>query len=213
MDKKAVYLLSFGILIISVLLIFLIYHKKGSEVQEGQLVQTALESPDDVKGVFKNIYIAKKEEIDEAEEHDTEDVEEEAQEAEETNEEAVEEVVQEGIIKMEEPSYKHKKPIVAFTHLTHIEKYQIKCGECHHDDAGAPLNDITLESDVEKCFVCHNKPGEKPKGKDAPKLTSAEKLAYHAEAFHQNCIGCHKKFNKETGKKTAPISCSKCHAK
>ncbi|MBW1650346.1 MAG: cytochrome c3 family protein [Deltaproteobacteria bacterium] len=218
MDKKAAYLLSSGVVIIFVLLISLIYHNKGSESQENQFVQVELESPEDVKGVFKNIYIVKKEEKHEAEEYDMEDVEEDAHDkAEEAHEDAqegaVEEVVQEGIIKMEEPSYKHKKPIVAFTHLTHIEKYQIKCGDCHHDDAGAPLQDITLESAVDKCFACHDKPGEKPKGKDAPKLTPEEELAYHAEALHQNCIECHKKSNKETGKKTAPTSCSKCHAK
>jgi hypothetical protein len=216
MDKKAAYLLSAGVVIILFLFISLISHHKGSETQENRLVKTELESPEEVKGVFKNIYTAKKEDEHEAEEtHESEDIEEETIEAEETHEgEApVEEETQEGIIKMEESSYKHKKPIVVFTHLTHIEKYQIACGSCHHDDTGAPLDNITLEAEVDKCFACHNKPGVKPKGKDAPKLTPAEELEYHAEALHQNCIKCHKESNKKTGTKAAPTSCSKCHAK
>ncbi len=217
MDKKAAYLLSAGVVIIFLLFISLISHHKGSESQENRLVKTELESPEEVKGVFKNIYTAKKAEEHDADEHEAEDIEEETIETAEASEGAgeapIEEETQEGIIKMEDPSYKHKKPIVAFTHSTHIEKYQITCGSCHHDDTGAPLDNITLESAVDKCVACHNKPGEKPKGKDAPKLTPAEEIAYHAEALHQNCIKCHKESNKKTGQKTAPTSCNKCHAK
>jgi len=151
------------------------------------------------------------------EDHEIEEIEEYDMEIEEVEENIQEEVVEtalkEGIIKMEEHSYKHKKPIVIFTHIAHIEKYGLECGSCHHDEAGAPLNNITLEDSVARCIDCHDKHGQKPKGKNAPKLTESEALSYHAEALHKNCIDCHKKFNNETGKKTAPTSCSKCHAK
>src|SRR4030042_523140 len=57
----------------------------------------------------------------------------------------------------------------------------------------------------------YEKPGEKPKGKDAPKLTKQQELEYHAEAIHENCRGCHKNFNKKTNSKAAPETCAKCH--
>jgi len=125
------------------------------------------------------------------------------------------------VIKMENPAYqKHKKGIVEFSHKKHAEDYAAAhpdlykngCGECHHDDQGKPL---TLKADdpVQGCIECHKKPSERPKGKDAPKLSKKEKLEYHAEALHYNCKGCHKSFNKKTGTKKAPTTCTKCHPK
>ena len=117
------------------------------------------------------------------------------------------------VIKMEESSYKkHKKGIVEFNHKKHATEYKTSCGECHHDDKGKPLT-LKEGDNVKKCIECHNKPGEKPKGKDAPKLSKKEELQYHAEALHDNCKGCHKKYNKENKTKAAPTTCSKCHPK
>ena len=113
------------------------------------------------------------------------------------------------VIKMEEPSYKHKKGIVEFSHKNHSTDYKLACGECHHDDKNKPL-ELKEGDDVKKCIECHNKPGEKPKGK---KLSDAEELKYHAEALHENCKGCHKKYDKEHDTKDAPTTCSKCHPK
>lgn len=116
-------------------------------------------------------------------------------------------------IKMENPAYKHKKGIVEFTHHKHIAEHKISCGDCHHDDKGKPLASLKDGDDVKGCFECHNKPGEKPKGKDAPKLSKKEALQYHAEALHENCKGCHKDYNKKNKTKAAPTTCSKCHPK
>ena len=33
---------------------------------------------------------------------------------------------------------KHTKGLVTFSHKAHCEKYGVACGECHHDDKGAP---------------------------------------------------------------------------
>lgn len=117
------------------------------------------------------------------------------------------------VIKMESKGYDaRKKGTVEFTHKKHATDYKITCGECHHDKDGKPLQ--LKEGDaVQTCIECHKKPGEKPKGKDAPKLTQKEELQYHAEAMHQNCIGCHKEVNKKSGKKDAPETCAKCHPK
>jgi cytochrome c553 len=117
------------------------------------------------------------------------------------------------VIKMENKIYdKHTKGIVEFTHKKHVADYKGTCGECHHDANGKPL-DLKEGDPVQGCAECHKKPGLAPKGKDAPKLTPKQKLEYHAEAIHENCIGCHKESNKKTGTKNAPTSCAKCHPK
>ena len=126
------------------------------------------------------------------------------------------------IIKMDNAKYeKHTKGVVEFDHKKHGEVYAKEfadlykkgCGECHHDENNKPLTDITCDTKVQSCIECHKKPGERPKGKDAPKLSKKEKLEYHAEALHENCKGCHKKFNKKYKPKKAPTTCAKCHPK
>jgi hypothetical protein len=119
-----------------------------------------------------------------------------------------------GVFRMESKEYEgHTKNIVLFSHTRHIEAYGFQCAECHHDENGKPIEHLTMSDNVKKCIACHKIPGERPKGRDAPKLSKQERLAYHAEAIHYNCRGCHKKFNREKDTKTAPVSCSKCHRK
>ncbi len=119
------------------------------------------------------------------------------------------------VIRMENPTYKHKKAIMEFTHKKHNEEYKISCGECHHDKDNKPL-DLKLGDDVQGCIECHKKPG-KAKAKKGEKLTKEQKREHHADAIHDSCIGCHKKFNmKKTGKKTngpTPTKCKECHPK
>ena len=131
------------------------------------------------------------------------------------------------MIKMENKAYsKHKKNIITFSHKKHSEDYAKKspeffksgCGECHHDDSNKPLSKLKAGDPVLSCIECHKKPGERPKGKGAPKLKKKERLAYHAEALHYNCKGCHKKYNKKNKLKSkdkgaTPTTCKKCHAK
>lgn len=117
------------------------------------------------------------------------------------------------VIKMSEPSYKeHEKGIVEFSHKKHVTDYKATCGDCHHDDKGKPLA-LKEGDNVQKCIECHKKPGEKPKGKDAPKLSKKQELEYHAEALHDNCRECHKDHNKKNKTKAAPVTCTKCHPK
>ena len=118
------------------------------------------------------------------------------------------------VIKMENKIYpKHEKGIIEFSHKKHVAEYKATCGECHHDKDGKPLANLKDGDDVQSCAECHKKPGEKPKGKDAPKLTDKEVLEYHAEALHKNCIGCHKEANKKNNNQNAPATCVKCHPK
>jgi cytochrome c553 len=118
------------------------------------------------------------------------------------------------VVKMENKAYKkHTKGIIMFSHKKHINDYKAGCGECHHDKNNKPLDNLKEGDNVQQCIECHKKPGERPKGKDAPKLSKKERLDYHAEALHYNCKDCHKEFNKKTKTKKAPTTCTKCHPK
>ncbi len=126
------------------------------------------------------------------------------------------------VIKLEDPAYKeHKKGVVEFSHGKHQKEYakaypdlyKNGCGDCHHDKDNKPLSNLKEGDDVQKCIECHKIAAEAPKGKKAKKkLSKKEKIKdYHAEALHENCKGCHKKFNKKYKPKKAPTTCAKCH--
>jgi hypothetical protein len=129
------------------------------------------------------------------------------------------------IIKLEDPAYKeHKKGVVDFGHGKHQKEYAEKypefykngCGECHHDKDNKPLSNLKEGDDVQKCIECHKIAAEAPKGKKAKKkLSKKEKIKdYHAEALHENCRGCHRKYNKKyKPAKKAPTTCTTCHPK
>ena len=129
------------------------------------------------------------------------------------------------IIKLEDPAYEeHIKGVVDFSHGKHQKEYAEKypefyengCGECHHDKDNKPLSSLKEGDDVQKCIECHKIAAEAPKGKKAKKkLSKKEKIKdYHAEALHENCRGCHRKYNKKyKPAKKAPTTCTKCHPK
>jgi hypothetical protein len=135
------------------------------------------------------------------------------------------------VIKMEDPAYKeHTKGIVEFHHKKHEAEYAKKypdlykngCGECHHDKNNKPLTNLKEGDDVQRCIECHKKPGEVPKDLKKKwrkeKIKRAEKkkleLEYQAEALHDNCKGCHRKYNKKyKPSNKAPTTCTKCHPK
>ena len=108
--------------------------------------------------------------------------------------------------------YDHEESIVTFTHQKHSVDYKITCGECHHDDQGKPLADLKEGDEVKSFYECHNKPGEL-KGKKAKGLSKEEKRAYHANAVHENCQGCHRTYNRANKTKAAPTTCTGCHPK
>lgn len=126
------------------------------------------------------------------------------------------------VLKIDKTGYKEiTKGEIEFHHKKHAEEYAKQyadlyadgCGVCHHDDKGKPIKGLKEDSKVQKCIECHKKPGEAPKGKDAPKLTKEQKREYHAEALHDNCEGCHRDFNKKYKPKKAPVTCNDCHPK
>jgi len=114
-------------------------------------------------------------------------------------------------IRMENKAYaEHTKGIVMFSHEKHITDYKINCGDCHHDKDNKPLEELTREDPVQSCIECHTI-AEKPKS--TSQMTPSEKLRYHPEAIHKNCIDCHRTYNKDNETKSAPTTCVKCHPK
>ncbi|WP_456325731.1 cytochrome c3 family protein [Desulfonauticus submarinus] len=90
---------------------------------------------------------------------------------------------------------KVRKGPVKFSHASHAS---VDCKECHHTWDG--------KGKIKKCTDsgCHDIVN--PKGKEK------RSIKYYYQAFHKNCIGCHKA-EKKAGKKTGPTACNKCHAK
>jgi cytochrome c553 len=120
------------------------------------------------------------------------------------------------VITMNTKEYaKHTKGNVVFPHKKHVTEYGAKCGDCHHDDKGKPL-DLKEGDSAKRCVECHTETGKKPKGE---RLSKAEKIKkYQKEAMHANCVGCHKDYNKKNklrknDPKAAPTSCNDCHKK
>ncbi|MBL0731279.1 MAG: cytochrome c3 family protein [Desulfosarcina sp.] len=122
------------------------------------------------------------------------------------------------VIRMDNKAYaKHKKGIVDFTHKKHVEEYKVGCAECHHDENGKPLENLKAGDEVQPCMECHKK-ASYIKGKEAKGLSKEKQREYHANAIHDNCKACHKKFNKKKGLKSkdkgaAPTTCKACHPK
>lgn len=118
------------------------------------------------------------------------------------------------VIAMNEPAYaKHTKGIVQFTHKKHYTEYKAACGDCHHNENAEPLTSLKEGDAVQKCIECHPKASKAPAPKKGEKMSDSEKMEYHAEALHANCIDCHKDHNKKNNTKAAPTSCATCHPK
>ncbi len=115
----------------------------------------------------------------------------------------------------------HKKPLVEFPHKQHIDKYGLKCQECHHIYKDG--KNVWKEGDpVRKCDECHNEPTKKLRkikkltpepGYDLLKDKRGHVLLWRNlySAVHTNCLGCHRQYKKEHPESKPPISCSKCH--
>ena len=94
---------------------------------------------------------------------------------------------------------KHRSSVV-FPHGLHRDG-ELYCTECHHDyrHGRNVLDEGTLTPknwEKIRCASCH---GEKSKNE------------YNLrDAFHLNCMGCHRKTEK-TGKKTGPRLWGECH--
>ncbi len=91
---------------------------------------------------------------------------------------------------------KSQRSPVKFSHATHSE--ELECTECHHiyEYSGGERENVWA-GEEQKCSDCH-------------KLMTEDKKLDLRTAFHENCMGCHRKMTKEGGK-TGPVTCGECH--
>ncbi|MDO9527981.1 MAG: cytochrome c3 family protein [Syntrophales bacterium] len=70
-----------------------------------------------------------------------------------------------------------------FDHKTHSTDYEIGCTDCHHnyEEGGGEM--------PPPCIECHYKDAD---------------VSPRPEAFHSQCIDCHKK-------QSGPVKCGECH--
>lgn len=98
----------------------------------------------------------------------------------------------------------HTRPVVQFSHTVHLDDYAIECSQCHHVYQGG--ENVWQDDDpVKKCQECHNDPTTKNE------LRLPAKTLNLKWAFHRNCIGCHREYNKENNVEAAPVKCQNCH--
>jgi len=113
------------------------------------------------------------------------------------------------------PSVDEKWGQVKFTHQQHLAYSD--CTYCHHTNKGLTLESFKAgkSEKIPFCYDCHvRKEGDPktPKGSDGTELWSKE-------AYHVNCIDCHKgeitKVPKDGGKilkkGEGPTKCAACH--
>lgn len=103
---------------------------------------------------------------------------------------------------------------VSFNHAAHI-KTVFDCAVCHHHTTGALVNDPNCirchkTSNPTKTVACRNCHKKDPFSSEAMKEKAENPNRYHNDtpglkgAYHQSCLGCHKKMNGPTG-------CQDCH--
>jgi hypothetical protein len=98
------------------------------------------------------------------------------------------------------------KTVVPFQHKKHVEVDKIACTECHHKFVDG--KNVWKEGDpVESCETCHTNGAIK----DEMKLPPDQQKLNLKLAFHNNCVGCHKKLKKENPQSKAPVACTGCH--
>jgi len=94
---------------------------------------------------------------------------------------------------------KKERSPVHFAHNRHIES-GLSCKDCHHvyENGKNVLDESKLEEGNQgvRCSACH---------------LSKTRIDLQ-QAFHNQCMGCHKQFLKEK-KKTGPRFCGECHLK
>lgn len=80
--------------------------------------------------------------------------------------------------------FQNKAGKVLFTHFVHVGDYTSDCLDCHHN-----IDD----DETYNCSECHEETGD-------------EDLLSRADAFHDQCRGCHEDLG------AGPIECNSCHA-
>ena len=103
--------------------------------------------------------------------------------------------------------YKTNAGKVLFDHKTHLADrgYGLACLDCHHH----PMDED--ETTTISCGACHTKPDQQEMAAATcnechdPEDYDLGDMMVRADAFHDQCIACHKEFG------AGPVECSACH--
>ena len=106
-------------------------------------------------------------------------------------------------------AYQTKAGKVIFDHKTHLSEngYGLNCADCHHHPGEGEAETESHGS----CGACHAKPEEAERISEScnachdPEDYDLGEMTARADAFHAQCIECHKDF--EAG----PVECAACH--
>ncbi len=101
---------------------------------------------------------------------------------------------------------------VKFTHLKHVEEYGAVCGDCHHDSDAEPIASFDPDATY-ACGECHDEEGLIRGPIAENEVSESDRIAYRANALHQQCIGCHRQYNELNNVVRIPESCITCHAR
>lgn len=101
---------------------------------------------------------------------------------------------------------------VVFAHGNHVKEYKVECGQCHHDDSGDPLTDLTPGDETNACIDCHYEENLL-RGSSLEGVSREERLEHYPNAMHDMCISCHQVYNNQNHTMGAPEACRGCHAK
>ena len=120
-----------------------------------------------------------------------------------------------GVIQLKPPeSVEAKRPFVEFNHPRHFGD---TCQTCHHQ---WEFDEPVLSCQTEGCHDGVVAPTKAEKGEDAEEL----KITYFKNAYHKQCITCHKELKQKNRKlelsgrvlkenlpNTGPTGCKECH--
>jgi hypothetical protein len=106
-------------------------------------------------------------------------------------------------------AFQTKAGKVMFDHKTHLSTtgYGLNCVECHHHPGDSEADTETLGS----CGACHAKTGDTQKVAQTcnechdPEDYDLSEVVAQTDAFHTQCITCHKEFG------AGPVECGACH--
>ena len=93
-----------------------------------------------------------------------------------------------------------KRGVVQFDHAIHVSVTP-KCSTCHHTQ-----DDLTAETgEAQACRSCHFKPEDES-------IPGCNDASTPKNAYHKQCIDCHKAIKMEDESIVAPTSCKACHS-
>lgn len=119
---------------------------------------------------------------------------------------------------VESPEYTAARKPVAMGNALHYRHWgsenipkdkglDTNCGACHHEYDKAEKKLVYVQYQEESCSYCHT---EDPA--ESPAVAPEEGMKLDTmDAFHAQCVNCHRDLQKVGVEKTGPVDCAGCH--